>query len=58
MGVYDTIKSFIDKVFQPPISFLELAIEKLQGVNMVTAQGLDLSSYFAVFGTCRLLGNW
>ncbi|TRM08789.1 hypothetical protein FH966_14760 [Lentibacillus cibarius] len=50
MGVYDTIKSFIDKVFQPPISFLELAIEKLQGVNMVTAQGLDLSSYFAVFG--------
>lgn len=50
MNVIDVIKGFIDSIFQPPISFLELAIEKLRGVQMVTAQGLDLSQYFAVFG--------
>lgn len=50
MNIFDTIKSFIDKILGPPISFLDLAIEQLQSVQLVTAQGLDISKYFAVFG--------
>jgi len=50
MNVIGVIKGFIDKIFKPPITFLELGIEKLQGVQMVTAQGLDIGQYFAVFG--------
>lgn len=48
--VFDLIKGFIDKIFKPPITFLELAIEKLRGVQMVTAQGLNIGKYFAIFG--------
>ncbi|WP_017473319.1 hypothetical protein [Amphibacillus jilinensis] len=50
LNVYDTIKNFIDSIFQPPISFLDLAIERLQSVRMVIAQGLDIGQYFRVFG--------
>lgn len=50
MDIIGVIKSFIDKIFKPPITFLELAIEKLRGVQMVTAQGLDIGKYFSVFG--------
>lgn len=50
MSIKDTIRDFIDKIFNPPISFLDLAIEKLQDVQLVTAQGLDLGAYFAIFG--------
>lgn len=50
MNIYQTIKSFIDKIFQPPITFLNLAIEKIQGVQLVTAQGLNIGQYFSVFG--------
>lgn len=50
MNVFETIKSFIDKIFKPPITFLELAAEKLQDVQLVTAQGLNLGKYLAVFG--------
>ncbi|QGH32599.1 hypothetical protein GI584_00195 [Gracilibacillus salitolerans] len=56
MHVLETIKSFIDKIFQPPIGFLDLAIERIQGIQLVTAQGLDIGSYFAVFGD--LPGVW
>ena len=50
MNIKETIHSFIDKIFNPPISFLEMSIEKLQSVNMVTAQGLDMGKYMSVFG--------
>jgi len=48
--VYEVLKQFIDTILQPPISFLDLAIERLQGVQLVTAQGLDIGQYFRVFG--------
>lgn len=54
MNVLDTITNFIDKIFQPPIAFLDLAIEQLQNVQMTTAQGLNLGQYFAVFGDLPL----
>lgn len=50
MDIKGVIRGFIDKIFNPPISFLEMAADKLKDVQMVTAQGLDLSSYFSVFG--------
>ena len=48
--MYEVLKQFIDTILQPPISFLDLAIERLQGVQLVTAQGLDIGQYFRVFG--------
>jgi hypothetical protein len=50
LDIKSVIHSFIDKIFQPPISFLNLAIEKLQEVQIVAAQGLDIGKYFSVFG--------
>ncbi|AIF45730.1 hypothetical protein [Virgibacillus sp. SK37] len=50
MDVLGAIKSFVDKIFQPPIAFLDLAADKLQSVQLVTAQGLNIGQYFAVFG--------
>jgi len=50
MGVYETIKSFIDKIFSVPISFLDLAIEKLGSIGKVMGQGLNVSSYLSIFG--------
>lgn len=50
MDVFGVIKGFIDKIFKPPITFLDLAIEKLQNAQLVTAQGLNIGQYFAVFG--------
>jgi len=50
MDIKGVIHSFIDKIFKPPITFLDLAIEKLNEVNLVTAQGINIGQYFAVFG--------
>lgn len=56
MNIKETIHSFIDKIFQPPISFLDLAIEKLNGINLVIAQGLNVGQYLSIFGD--LPGVW
>lgn len=50
MDIKGVIHGFIDKIFKPPITFLDMAIEKLREVQMVTAQGLNIGSYFQVFG--------
>jgi hypothetical protein len=50
MGIREKIRDFIDKIFEPPISFLELGIEKLQDVQLVTAQGLNVGKYLSIFG--------
>lgn len=50
MGLKEKIHSFIDSIFNPIISFLDLGIQKLQGLNMVTSQGLDIGKYLSVFG--------
>lgn len=48
--VKTVIINFINKIFEPPITFLDLAIEKLGEVGLVAAQGLNIGSYFSVFG--------
>ncbi|WP_445486481.1 hypothetical protein [Niallia sp. 03133] len=50
MEMKEVFRSFLDKIFQPPITFLDLAIEKLREVQLVTAQGLNIGSYFSIFG--------
>lgn len=50
------IKSFLDKIFKPPISFLDMARERLQAVSRTTARGLDVRGYLSVFGD--LPGVW
>jgi hypothetical protein len=50
LDIKGVIHSFLDKIFKPPITFLDMAIEQLREVQLVTAQGLNIGKYFAVFG--------
>lgn len=50
MDIISVIRGFIDKIFNPPITFLDLAIEKLREVQLVTSQGINIGQYFAIFG--------
>ena len=51
MYFLDGVKSFIDKIFSVPISFLDLAIDRLSNLSLVTAQGLNINAYLGlVFG--------
>lgn len=50
------IKDFLDQIFAPPISFLELARERLVNASQITARGLDVRSYLSIFGD--LPGVW
>lgn len=50
MGIKEKIIDFIDKIFNPIFSFLDLGIEKLRDVQLVTAQGLNVGKYLSVFG--------
>lgn len=47
LGVYDAIKTFVDKLFRVPMSLLELASDKLVGFGQVMRQGLNFSSYMS-----------
>lgn len=46
----ETIRRWIDNIFSPFHSFLDMAIEKLSEVGKITAQGLNVSSYLSIFG--------
>jgi hypothetical protein len=50
LDIKGVIHGFIDKVFKPPMTFLDMAVEQLREVQFVTAQGIDIGKYFAVFG--------
>jgi hypothetical protein len=50
LDIKGVIHGFIDKVLKPPMTFLDMAVEQLRNVQLVTAQGLDIGKYFAVFG--------
>jgi hypothetical protein len=56
LSIKDSIRGFVDKIFEPPLSFLNLAIEKLQGVQLITAQGLNIGKYLSIFGD--MPGAW
>jgi len=50
MDVKGVIRGFIDNILEPPITFLNLAIEKISGVSLITSQGLNVGQYLSVFG--------
>lgn len=54
--IIDKIKKFIDSIFRPVHSFLDLAIEQLRKASTVTAQGLNVGQYLRIFGD--LPGPW
>lgn len=51
-----TIKKFLDNIFQPPIAFLDMARERLAAVNSMVGRGLNVKQYLSVFGD--LPGPW
>ncbi|UYX52410.1 hypothetical protein M3Y14_29105 [Bacillus thuringiensis] len=50
------LRSFVDSIFNPFHSFLDLGLEKLRALNQVTSQGIDIGKYFSVFGD--MPGAW
>ena len=50
MNLKEKIREFLDNIFGPVISFLDLGIEKLRSVQLVTAQGLNVGKYLSIFG--------
>ena len=49
MNVFEAIKTFVDKIFRVPISFLDLAREKLMWMGGIARQGMDVSQYLSIF---------
>lgn len=47
LGVYDAIKTFVDKLLRVPNALLDLASDKLVGIGQVVRQGLNFSSYMS-----------
>lgn len=52
--MFDTIptpiKNFIDALFKPAITFLDLIIDLLAQAGSVVGRGISLSNYFGFFG--------
>lgn len=46
----EQIRRWIDSIFAPLHAPLDLAIQKLRDVQLVTAQGLNVGQYLSVFG--------
>lgn len=44
------IKEFLDQIFAPPISFLELARERLVSANSIVSRGINFRQYLSIFG--------
>lgn len=43
------LKNFIDSIFSPPLSFLEMARDYLNQVSVVAGHGINLNNYFGFF---------
>lgn len=54
----ELIKSFIDKIFKPPIAMLDLAIEKLSDIYNITARGINVNHYLFIFGDLPQRWQW
>lgn len=44
------IRNWVDDIFCPVISFLDLAKAKLASVSLMIGQGLNIGQYFSIFG--------
>jgi hypothetical protein len=43
------MKNFVDSIFGPPITFLDMIIDLLNRVSLVAGKGISLSNYFGFF---------
>lgn len=43
------IKNFIDSIFAPPLSFLQLIIDMMNNAGTVVGAGINLNNYFSFF---------
>lgn len=43
------VKNFIDSIFNPPITFLEMVFDLLNRVALVAGKGINLNNYFGFF---------
>lgn len=50
MNIKEKITEFVNKIFDPVFSFLDLGVEKLREVQLVTSQGLNVGKYLSIFG--------
>ncbi|MBU8905578.1 hypothetical protein [Desertibacillus haloalkaliphilus] len=46
----ETLRAWVDSIFSPAHTFLDMAIERLQSVQLVTQQGLNIGQHLAIFG--------
>lgn len=44
------IRNFIDTIFAPPLSFLNLMIDMLNQAGTVAGKGINVNNYFSFFG--------
>lgn len=45
-----SMRNFIDSIFAPPLSFLNLMVDFLGRVGTVAGKGINLNNYFSFFG--------
>lgn len=43
------IRNFIDSIFAPPISFLQMCLDYLNSIALIAGHGINLNNYFGVF---------
>jgi hypothetical protein len=44
------LRNFIDSIFSPPLTFLQLARSYLNNTSLVAGHGISLNNYFGMFG--------
>lgn len=44
------LRNFIDSIFGPPISFLQLCIDMINRAGTVAGKGINVNNYFSFFG--------
>ncbi|WP_127490223.1 hypothetical protein [Paenibacillus ehimensis] len=44
------LKNFLDSIFDPPATFLNMVIQYLNSVSLVAGKGINVNNYFSFFG--------
>lgn len=43
------VRNFIDSIFNPPTSFLQMGVDYLSEVSLIAGKGISLNNYFGFF---------
>jgi hypothetical protein len=44
-----TVRNFFDSIFNPPIEFLQMGVDSLTNVSMITGKGINLNNYLGFY---------